>query len=113
MAINDGNIIKRVVYKVGLKAKIKHEDCFILYTNSDKDLYQFIYIGVDTYYKNQRRFFNEILPIIEAKEIIKNIKTINIFQFVSLLNFINIYDDFKLFVEQNWDVLDMNDLIEL
>lgn len=98
---------------MGLRAKIKHEDCFILYTNSDKDLYQFIYIGVDTYYKNQRRFFNEILPVFEVKEIIKNIKTINIFQFVSLLNFINIYDDFKLFVEQNWDVLDMNNLIEL
>ena len=63
LTYNDGNVIKRVLYKIGLKAKIKHEECFILYTNSDRDLDQFVYIDVDAYYQNQRHFFNDIIPL--------------------------------------------------
>lgn len=110
---NDGNIIRKVLYKIGLKAKIKHEECFILYTESDKDLEQFIYIDVDSYYQNQRRFFTDILSIAETKELIKNIRTINIFEFVSLLEFTNIYTDFKSLIENNWTALDMDNLIEI
>ena len=113
LSYNDGNIIKKVRYKIGLKAKIKHEECFILYTESDRDLDQFIYIDVDSYYRNQRRFFNDILSLTEVKELIKNIKTINIFEFTSLLEFINIYDDFKFVIEDNWTYLNMDSLIEI
>ena len=38
LTYNDGNIIRKVLYKVGLKATIKHTECFILYTESDEDL---------------------------------------------------------------------------
>ena len=113
LTYNDGNVIKRVLYKIGLKAKIKHEECFILYTNSDLDLDQFVYIDVDAYYQNQRHFFNDIISIAEMHELIKNIKTINIFEFASLLEFTNIYDDFKGLVEDNWTNLDMDSLIEI
>lgn len=110
---NDGNIIRKVIYKVGLRANIKHQECFILYTASDRDFEQFIYIDADVYYDNQHRFFNDIISSEELREIIKRIKTMNIFEFVSLLDFINIYDEFKEMLEDNWDVLDMDNLIEI
>ena len=110
---SDGSVIKNLLFKVGLKAKIKHVDCFILYTDSDKDLEQFIYIDSATYFDNQRRFFNDVFSIQEVKEIIKCLKTINIFEFVSLLDFIHIYEDFREIVETNWNSLNMDNLIEI
>lgn len=110
---NDDNIIRKLQYKVGLRAKIKHRDCFILYTESDQDLDQFLYIDADVYYNNQYRLFTEIISVAELKEIIIKITTINIFEFVSLLEFINIYNDFKDFLEENWNILCMDKLIEI
>ena len=110
---DDGNIIRKMEYKIGLKASIKHQECFILYTESEQDLDEFIYIDTEEFYNNQERFFTQILSKQEVFEIIKKLKTINIFEFTSLLEFINIYDDFKNFVEANWDYLDMDNLIEL
>lgn len=113
LTINDGNIIRKVLYKIGLKADIKHHECFILYTESDQDLDEFIYIDAEDFYNNQRRFFTEILSIEEVKELIKTLKTINIFEFASLLEFTHIYEEFQEFVETNWTVLNMDSLIEL
>ena len=113
LAYSDGSIIKRLLFKIGLKAKIKHVDCFILYTDSDQDLEQFIYIESATYFDNQRRFFNDVFSIAEMKTIIKCIKTINIFEFVSLLDFTHIYQEFQNYIENNWDILDMDNLIEI
>lgn len=110
---NDGNIIRKVLYKIGLKAEIKHQECFILYTESDQDLDEFIYIDAESFYNNQRRFFTEILDLMEVKELIKTIKTINIFEYASLLEFTNIYEEFQEFIETNWTVLDMDNLIEI
>ena len=87
--------------------------CFILYTESDEDLDEFLYIDVEEFYNNQRRFFTEVLQAVEVKELIKCLKTINIFEFTSLLDFIDIYEDFQAFVENNWTVLDMDNLIEI
>ena len=113
LTYNDGNIIRKVLYKVGLKATIKHTECFILYTESDEDLDKFLYIDAEDFYENQRRFFTEILSVGEVKELIKGIKTINIFEFASLLEFTDIYEDFQDFIENNWAVLDMDNLIEI
>jgi hypothetical protein len=110
---NDGNVIRKVLYKIGLRADIKHQECFILYTESDSDLDEFLYIDAEDFYNNQRRFFTEILSIAEVKELIKSLKTINIFEFASLLEFTNIYEDFQAFIENNWAVLDMDNLIEI
>ena len=113
ISYNDGSIIHKVMYKIGLRAKIKHRECFVLYTESDKDLDEFIYIDVDVYYDNRRRFFNDILPIEELKDMVKKIHTINIFEFISLMSFINIYDNFSNIVEANWEYLNMDELIEI
>lgn len=113
LTYNDGSVIRKVLYKIGLKANIKHQECFILYTESDQDLDEFIYIGTEEFYENQRRFFTEVLSIAEVKELIKKLKTINIFEFASLLEFENIYEEFQLFIENNWVVLDMDNLIEI
>ena len=110
---NDGNIIRKILYKIGLRTNIKHQDCFVLYTESDDDLDNFIYIAADIYYEYQWRFFNEIISLEEFKEIIKRLTTINIFEYTSLLEFNYIYDEFKQLVECNWDNLDMDNLIEI
>lgn len=113
LTYQEDNIIKKTLYKIGLKARIKHHECFVLYTNSTNDFDQFLYIDVDAYYENQRRFFNDILSSLEVQELIKKIKTINIFEFTSLLDFTNIYDEFKELIDDNWTTLDMDSLIEI
>ena len=110
---NDGSIIRKILYKIGLRANIKHQECFILYTESDADLDEFVYIDANEFYENQRRFFTEILTVEEVRERIKTLSTINIFEFTSLLEFTNIYEEFKSFIETNWDILEMDNLIEL
>lgn len=110
---NDGSIIRKILYKIGLRANIKHQECFILYTESDADLDEFVYIDANEFYENQRRFFTEILTVEEVKERIKTLSNINIFEFTSLLEFTNIYEEFKSFIETNWDILEMDNLIEL
>lgn len=110
---NDGNIIRKILYKIGLRTSIKHQDCFVLYTESDDDLNNFIYIAVETFYNYQQRFFNDIFSLSEIKDIIKVLPNINIFEYTSLLDFNYIYNDFKEFVEYNWLTLDMDNLIEI
>lgn len=110
---NDGFIIKKIRYKVGLRTQIKHQDCFVLYTESDDDLEGFTYIAAEIFYDYQQRFFNDIFSLEEIKELIKTLRTINIFEYTSLLEFTYIYDDFKEFVEYNWNTLDMDNLIEI
>lgn len=105
--------IRTINYKIGLKAKIKHEECFILYTDSDLDLDQFLYITVEDYYNNQYTFLHEILSLTEYNEFIIRLTRINIFEFVALLNFLNIYLDFKELVDEKWSLLNMDALIEL
>ena len=56
---NNGNVIRKVLYKIGLKADIKHQECFILYTESDSDLDEFLYIDAEDFYNNQRRFLRK------------------------------------------------------
>lgn len=110
--IVDG-VIRKLRFKIGLRAKIKRRECFILYTETEEDLDQFMYIDVDSYFDNERRFFTDIFSVEEKKEIIKQLNTINIFEFLSMLNFISIDKDFYCLVENNWTNLDMDNLIEL
>ena len=110
---NEDNIIKKHHYKTALQANIKHKECIVLYTETDEDLDNFVYTSTEMFYDNQERFFNGIFTLEEFKEIIKNIRTINVFEFTSLLNFTNIYEDFKTFIEYNWNIVKMDELIEL
>ena len=113
VTVNDGNIIKKLLYKIGLRASIKHTDCYCLYTESEQDLDHFLFIPVEKYNDYQRRFYLDVFSEEDIKSIIKSIKTINIFEFTSLLCFTHIYQDFKEFLEYNWTALDMDDLIEI
>jgi hypothetical protein len=110
---NDGFIIRKILYKLGLRTKIKRIDSFVLYTESDDDLEGFKFIPTDIFYDYYEKFFTDVLTIDELKSIVKNINTINIFEYTSLLEFTNIYDDFKKFIEYNWQALDMDGLIEI
>ena len=110
---NDGSVIRKVLYKIGLRANIKHVDCLLLYTASDADLEKLVYIATDTFYDNQRRFFTDVLSNEEMKNLFKQLITINIFEYTSLLDFNYIYDEFKELVEYNWDALNMDNLIEI
>lgn len=109
----DDGLIRKLYYKIGLRAKVKHVDCFILYTSTDDDLDTFVFIPVDYFFDNQARLMLSVIDKEEYMQIIKRINTINIFEFVSLLDFMYIYDDFKEFVEYNWQVLNMDSLIEV
>lgn len=113
VAYDDGAVIKKVLYKIGLRANIKHIDCLLLYTESDDDLEKLIYISTDAFYDNQQRFFNEVFSEEEMKELFRQLVTINIFEYTSLLDFNYIYDEFKELVEYNWTALDMDNLIEV
>lgn len=110
---SDDTVIRKQYYKVGLRADIRHRDCFILYTESEKDLDEFIYINAEEFYDNQKRFFQDLFSKEEVNELFKKITTINIFEFTSLLKFNNIYEDFQDYIKQNWVVLDMDNLIEI
>ena len=101
VSYKEGGVIKKLRYKVGLRASIKHEDCFILYTESDDDLERFTFIRTETFYNYQKKFYTETITVTEMKEVIETLPNINIFEFTSLLNFINIYSDFKDLIENN------------
>lgn len=113
IAYDDGCVITKVRYKIGLRAMIRRRECFVLFTESEDDLNGFTYISADHFYDNQERFFTEVISFEEFKELIKKLPNINIFEFVSLLSFINIYADFKNFVDANWEILNMDNLIEI
>lgn len=113
VAYSDGVIIKKLIYKVGLKATIKKQECFILYTESDEDLECFAFIPVDRFFDNQKRFYTEVFEQSELNEIIRKLSAINIFQFTSLLEFNTIYEEFKELLEENWQQLQMDNLIEI
>jgi hypothetical protein len=108
-----GDSIKKILYKIGLQALVKHVECFILYTESDEDLEKFIYIPTKTFYDFRKSIHNDILSLTEYKELFRCIMTINIFEFTSLLEFQYIYQDFKDLINYNWNELDMNSLIEI
>ena len=110
---NDGNAIRKSLYKIGLRANIKHTDCYCLYTESERDLDDFMFISVENYNDFYKNFFFDIFDYEDLKSIILSIKTINIFEFMSLMDFTNIYQDFKDFVETNWSELNMDNLIEI
>ncbi len=109
----DGNIIHKRKYKLGLRTRIKRQDCFVLFTDNEDDFDSFIYISAEMFYNFQQRFFNDIFTLEEFKEIIQVLTTINIFEYTSLLNFDNIYDDFLDIIENNWEELSMDKLIEI
>lgn len=112
-AYDDGAVIKKIQYKIGLRANIKHVDCLLLYTESDADLEKLVYIPTDLFYDNQQRFFTDVFSVDEMTELFRQLLTINIFEYASLLDFNYIYDEFKELVEYNWEALDMDNLIEV
>ena len=113
LAYTDGSVIRKLYYKIGLRASIKRQDCLIKYTATEDDLEGFTFIPTDVFYNKQKRFYTEILTTTEVKELIKKLPAINIFEFVSLLDFVNIYSEFKELIDYNWENLNMDSLIEI
>ena len=113
IAYNNGTNITKVKYKIGLRAMIRKRDCFILYTESEEDLNGFTFITTENFYDNQRRFYTDIIPFEDFRELIKWLPNINIFEFTSLLDFVNIYEEFMNLVKGNWTTLNMDNLIEI
>ena len=64
----DGDILRKLYFKVGLKAKIKHIDCIVIYSavNFEDNLERFMFIPADIFYDNQKRFFTEVLTAEEV-----------------------------------------------
>lgn len=112
IAYKENERIKRINYKIGLRAKIKHLDCFVLYTESDDDLDGMLFIPVNLFYDNYEYITCKVISKEDYSYFIRSLSTINIFELASLLDFSLIYLDFKQFVERNWEVLDMDALIE-
>lgn len=113
ISYRDGERIRSIEYRIGLRAKIKHIDCFVLYTATDADLDVIVFVPVDTFYDNYSYFLTKVISKDEYLSYIRVLQTINIFEFTSLLDFSYIYSDFKEFVEYNWAAIDMDSLIEL
>ena len=113
LAYTDGSVARKLYYKIGLRASIKRQDCLIKYTATEDDLEGFTFIPTDVFYNKQKRFYTEILTTTEVKELIKKLPAINIFEFVSLLDFVNIYSEFKELIDYNWENLNMDSLIEI
>jgi hypothetical protein len=107
----DEGTIRKQHYYIGLKAKVKKIDSFVLYTATEDDLDVFLFIPVDFFYDNYERLMTTIITKEEFLQIIKRIYTINIFEFVSMLDFVYIYTDFKDIVDMNWQTLDMDSLM--
>ena len=107
----DDGLLRKICYKIGLRANIKKIDCFILYTATEADLDVFIFIPVEYFYDNYQHLMTDIISKEEFDTSIKRLYTINIFEFASLLDFTYIYNEFKELLEYNWQVLNMNQLI--
>ena len=110
VSYKDDGMIRKIYYKKGLQAKVKNTPCFILYTEDDFE--NLIYASCD--YINEH--MEQLLLYPQEKEDlfseIKQIQTINIFEFTSMLNFMYIYSNFKDIVDYNWENLGMDSLIE-
>lgn len=111
IAYNDDGYIRKVSYHFGLRAKVKNRECYIFYTEDNYE--DFIYAPVDYIDEHYESLMLNVQNKEELFSYIKSINTMNIFEFTSLLLFSYIYSDFKDLIDYNWDVLKMNDLIEL
>lgn len=110
---SDDGLLRKMRYKIGLRALVKKIDCFVLYTATDEDLNAFIFIPVEFFYDNYHHFLTDVISKEEFKNSLRVLHTINIFEFTSLLDFTYIYSEFKELLEYNWEALSMNQLIEI
>ena len=111
ISYSDDGYIRKVYYKLGLIAQVKKTICYILYTEDNfEDL---IYIPEEYVLEHEQDLRLKTQNKEELFEVLKIVQTMNIFQFLSMLNFMYIYQDFKDIVDYNWDNLNMNTLIEM
>ena len=111
IAYNDDGLIRKVYYKIGLVAQIKRTICYILYTEDDFD--NFVYIPEEYVLEHEEDLRLHVQKKEELFEHLKVVQTMNIFQFMSMLMFNYIYQDFKDIVDYNWLNLNMDSLIEM
>ena len=111
LAYDDEGLIRKIYYKIGLIAQVKHILSYILYTEEDFD--NLIYIPCEFVDNNKESLFLYPQNKQDLFEQLKTIQTMNIFQFMSMLTFTYIFEDFKEIVDYNWDNLNMNSLIEM
>lgn len=109
---SEDGLIRKFYFKTGLRALIKKIDCYILYTSTEEDFENLLFIPVDYFYDHFQRLSMSIIPKYEYLETIKQLQSINIFEFTSLLDFMYIFEEFKNLILTNWQRLNMNSLIE-
>lgn len=111
ISYDDDGLIRKVYYKIGLVAKVKRTVCYILYT--EEDFENLVYIPEEYVLEHEQDLRLRVQKKHELFEYLKIIQTMNIFQFLSLLDFTWIYQDFKDIVDYNWLNLNMDSLIEM
>lgn len=111
ISYKDDGLIRKIYYKIGLIAKIKNTRCFILYT--EEDFENLTYSSCEFINDHKEDLFLHIQEKRTIKDNIREINTINIFEFTSLLNFEYIYSEFKDIIDYNWNNLNMDNLVEI
>lgn len=111
VSYKDDGLIRKIYYKIGMIARIKNTLSYILYTEDSFE--NLVYVSCEYVDNHREHLMLYPQPKNELFDIIKTIQTMNIFQFLSLLNFTYIYEEFKDIVDYNWDNLNMNMLIEM
>lgn len=110
VSYKDDGLIRKIYYKIGLIAKIKNSRCFVLYQEDDFE--NLVYSTCEFVNDNKEDLLLNVQEKSTVKENFKEINTINIFEFVSMLNFEFIYNEFKDIVDYNWNNLNMDNLVE-
>ena len=111
ISYKDDGLIRKIYYKIGLIAKIKNTRCCILYDEDDFE--NLVYSSCEFIDNHREELYLNIQDKQTIKENIKEINTINIFEFTSLLNFEYIYSEFKDIIDYNWNNLNMDSLVEI
>ena len=111
ISYKDDGLIRKIYYKIGLIAKIKNTRCFILY--NEEDFENLTYSSCEFINDHKEDLFLHIQEKRTIKDNIKELNTINIFEFTSLLNFEYIYSEFKDIIDYNWNNLNMDNLVEI
>ena len=111
ISYKDDGLIRKIYYKIGLIAKIKNIRCCILYT--EEDFENLVYSSCEFIDDHREDLYLNIQDKQTIKDNIREINTMNIFEFTSLLNFEYIFSEFKEIIDYNWNNLDMDNLVEI
>lgn len=111
VAYKDEDTIRKLNYRIGIEARIKHTNCYVLYLEDNFD--DLVYVSKEFVDDHREDLFLHT----QEKEVFiqefKHLPRINIFQFVSMMTFIYIYEYFKSIIDYNWNYLNLDSLVEI